>query len=31
MFVRDILFDDNNLLELLNKLEDEISNEKRRS
>lgn len=31
MFVRDILFDDNRLLELLNKLEDEISNEKRRS
>lgn len=31
MFVRDILFDDNNLLGLLNKLEDEISNEKRRS
>ena len=31
MFVRDILFDDNRLLELLNKLEEEISNEKRRS
>lgn len=31
MFVRDILFDDDNLLELLKKLEEEINNEKRRS